>query len=120
MNPYPTETPTTSEPEPNVEWESLGTFTITHYCTEGYRHICNNGLPLRTFTGNTPIPYSTIAVDPNLIPLGSIVLIDGKEYLADDIGGGINGRHIDICVTYHEEALQLGRKEIEVFVKKTP
>lgn len=38
----------------------------------------------------------TIAVDPNVIPLGSEVLINGHEYVAEDIGGAVKGNVIDI------------------------
>lgn len=38
----------------------------------------------------------TIAVDPSVIPLGSEVLINGHEYVAEDIGGAVKGNVIDI------------------------
>lgn len=48
----------------------------------------------------------TIAVDPRVIPLGSIVAVYSSTkpkysglYLAEDTGGAIKGKHIDIAVT---------------------
>ena len=101
------------EAQPNLI--SLGEFTATYYCTEPYQHICNAGLPLRTASGSEPTPYYTIAVDPDVIPLGSFVWIDGKQYLAEDTGSVIKGNKIDICVAEHQEALGLGVKRVEVF-----
>lgn len=60
----------------------------------------------------------TIAVDPKLIRLGSKVLISGKEYIAEDTGGAIKGKRIDLFVGSHSEAMKFGKKLIEVYVKK--
>ncbi|WP_416328720.1 3D domain-containing protein [[Clostridium] innocuum] len=38
----------------------------------------------------------TIAVDPSVISPGSAVLINGHEYIAEDIGGAVKGNVIDI------------------------
>ena len=106
------------EAEPTGEWVSLGEFRITHYCTESHHHICNDGDPTTTATGNTPIAYRTIAVDPTVIPYGSLIRIDGsyREYLADDTGGAIRGNRIDRLVTYHDQAMQYGVIYAEVWI----
>lgn len=85
-----------------------GFYTITYYCNEKYPHICNAGPPYKTATGAEPTPGRTIAVDPNDIALGSHVIIDGHEYVAEDTGGAVDGKHIDILVNTHDEALQKG------------
>ena len=74
-----------SEPM-KYEHEYLGTFTVTHYCP---CEICCNKTDGVTFTGTKAIEGRTVAVDPNVIPLGSTVIIDGHEYIAEDIGGAI-------------------------------
>ena len=51
----------------------------------------------------SPRANHTIAVDPKIIPLGSRVLINGIEYVAEDVGGGVNGNHIDIFVGSYSE-----------------
>lgn len=38
----------------------------------------------------------TCAVDPNVIPLGSTIYVNGLTLLACDVGGAIKGNHIDI------------------------
>lgn len=60
-----------------------------------------------------------VAVDPNLIPLGSQVEIDGKLYLADDTGGAIKGHRIDLRLDSREEAINWGSrvKTIRVYPK---
>jgi len=51
-----------------------------------------------TATGTTA-SKAGIAVDPKLIPLGStITLPDGTKLKADDVGGAIKGKRIDIRV----------------------
>lgn len=104
-----------SEPE-EPELISLGEFTITHYCRENYPHICNDGDATRTATGTEPTPGRTIAVDPDVIPYGSEVMINGHTYIAEDTGGAINQNRIDIAVDTHAEALQKGLYSTEVFL----
>ena len=92
---------------------SLGTFKITHYCPCS---ICNGsyaGKP--TALGTTLTPYRTIAVDPRVIPLGTHVIINGQEYIAEDTGGDIKGNRIDLCVATHSEALAKGVINAEVW-----
>lgn len=94
----------------------LGNFKITHYCTEKYEHICGNGDGL-TATGTTVTPGTTIAVDPQLIPYGSKVYIDGYGWKsAQDCGGAVKGNHIDVAVSTHDEAMTLGTKNKGVWL----
>lgn len=115
--PEPVEPEPLPEPEPAAEPEpvSLGEFRITYYCCEAYPHICGTGDGL-TATGVLAGP-GICAVDPEVIELGSTVIIDGQEYLAADVGGAVKGKHIDICVDTHAEALELGVTTAEVFVE---
>jgi 3D (Asp-Asp-Asp) domain-containing protein len=65
-------------------------------------------VPLRhvTFAAGASLPlsfYQSIAVDPRVIPLGSRVYVPayrhdghGGWFIAQDTGGAINGRHIDV------------------------
>ncbi|AYP68365.1 cell wall-binding protein precursor [Bacillus phage vB_BcoS-136] len=58
--------------------------------------------------------HRIIAVDPNVIPLGSLVKIGNEIFIADDTGGKIKGRKIDILVKTVNEANQWGKKTITV------
>lgn len=94
----------------------LGDFKITHYCTEQHEHICGNGDGL-TATGKTVTPGTTIAVDPSVIPYGSKVYIDGYGWRsAQDCGGAVKGKHIDMAVSTHSEAMSYGIKNKGVWL----
>lgn len=79
-------------------------FHVTAYCGCSY---CSEGYGV-TASGTTVTAGRTIAVDPDLIPLGSTVVINGHEYIAEDTGGAINGYDIDIYFESHQEALEFG------------
>lgn len=90
---------------------------VTHYdcCVE----CCGKDDGI-TASGVRATPGVTVAVDPDVIPLGADVLVDygdGKihYYRADDTGGAVRGNHIDLCVGTHDEALQLGRRTATVY-----
>lgn len=58
----------------------------------------NLGSGSRTATGTTP-RFGTVAVDPQVIPLGSRLTIEGFEgtvFVAEDTGGTIRGNIVDI------------------------
>lgn len=101
-----------ADPEP--ELISLGEFKIFAYCPCASCCGKSDGI---TATGTVATAGRTIAVDPEVIPLGSVVIIDGHEYIAEDTGGGIKGKKIDMFCSSHEEALQRGVITKEVFLK---
>ena len=71
-----------------------------------------------TASGKMATPQRTVAVDPQLIPLGSLVYIDGIGYrVAEDVGGAVKGEHIDVYFPNDNEALRFGvRKNVKVIV----
>lgn len=95
-------------------YEYIGECTVTYYCCEAYEHVCGDGDGL-TATG-IPVTPGVVAVDPEVIPLGSTVIIDGQAYLAADTGGAVRGNHVDIAVKSHQEAEALGTTTAEVWV----
>ena len=95
-------------------YECIGECTVTYDCCEAYGHLCGDGDGL-TATG-LPVTPGVVAVDPEVIPLGSTVIIDGQAYLAADTGGAVGGNHVDICVATHQEAEDLGVTTAEVWV----
>ena len=99
-------------------YQYIGECTVTYYCCEAYAHVCGDGDGL-TATG-LPVTPGVVAVDPEVIPLGSTVIIDGQEYLAADTGGAIKGNHVDIAVATHQEADALGVTTAEVWVVADP
>ncbi|MFC3041225.1 LysM peptidoglycan-binding domain-containing protein [Virgibacillus xinjiangensis] len=58
-----------------------------------------------------------IAVDPNVIPLGTEVYVEGYGYAtAADTGGAIKGNRIDVHVPTKDEAFDWGRKTVNVTI----
>lgn len=95
-------------------YQYIGECTVTYYCCEPYAHICGDGDGL-TATG-IPVTPGVVAVDPEVIPLGSTVITDGQAYLAADTGGAVRGNHVDIAVATHQEAEGLGTTTADVWV----
>ena len=93
----------------------LGRFTLSWYSPKELGKTSPS--QLRTSTGTTPKEGRTIAVDPKLIPYGSIVYIqDYGYYIAEDCGGDIKSNRIDIFTASHENAIQQGKKVAQVWI----
>lgn len=59
-----------------------------------------------------------IAVDPDEIPLGTEVHVEGYgDAVAGDTGGAINGDKIDLHMSDEDEANDFGNQEVEVTIK---
>lgn len=87
---------------------------ITHYCP--CVKCCGKwsseiwGGQSKTASGTYAVAGRTVGCDPNLIPYGTHVWIDGHEYVVEDTGSGLTkGKlHIDIFCDTHQEALNRG------------
>ena len=104
-----TTTETTTEPPRNIM-----TVTATAYCP--CVKCCGKWSDGITASGVKAKANHTIAVDRKVIPLGTHIIYNGKEYVAEDTGGAIKGNKIDIYFDSHEEALEFGRQTIEIEV----
>lgn len=92
----------------------LGEFKVTAYCP---CEICCPGTADGiTYTETIATEGRTLSVDPDVIPLTSIVEIDGINYSAEDIGGGIKGNHVEIYFDNHDDALEWGVQYFEVYM----
>lgn len=96
------------------KYKNLGKFKLTGYCP--CKECCgkNDGI---TSTGVKAKQGRTIAVDTNIIPYGSKVKINGKEYTAEDCGGAIKNNRIDVFFNTHKEALEFGVNYTNVYMK---
>jgi len=116
------------EPEPEEpETISLGEFRLTAYCS--CERCCwkwalnrpvdeaGNQIVIGA-SGERLIAGVSIAVDKEVIPYGSTVVINGKEYIAHDCGGSIKEKRIDVYTSSHESALEFGVQYAEVFMKE--
>ena len=78
----------------------------------------------RTTASSTRWSYNrTIAVDPKTIPHGSVVAIKVPSmpkynglYLAEDSGGAIKGKRVDILIQGKSATASFGRRDIEVAI----
>lgn len=117
---------TATEPtEETVTLINLGRFTLTAYCScvkccgeyalnrpmdENGNEIVYGSIGTRLIAG------LSIAVDPNVIPYGSEVIINGHTYIAHDTGGAIKGNRIDVYFDDHQEAWNFGTQYAEVYL----
>ena len=61
--------------------------------------------------------YGVVAVDPNVIPLGSTVFIPGYGVArAEDTGGAILGNRIDLCMEDYDACMTFGRRTVPVYI----
>lgn len=104
------------EVPPKADYEYLGEFTVTAYCP--YEDEYGNATA-RPYNGEyIAVEGITVAVDPEVIPYGSVVIIDGHSYIAHDCGGAVKGKVIDIYFDSVEEMNAWGKQTKEVYVKK--
>lgn len=86
-------------------------FTITAYNLDRYSTGKGPGDPGFgvTASGTHAQTGRTIAVDPRVIPYGSLVFIPGIGWrIAEDTGGAIRGHHIDLLVGDRKGAIAFG------------
>ena len=89
-----------------IGWDGSGEFCVTFYCACPL--CCGKNADGITATGTVATEGRTVAVDPAVIPLGSVVNIDGELYRAEDTGAAIKGKRIDLFVNDHNQALEQG------------
>lgn len=118
-------------PEPITETAApelieLGEFKTTAYCTcvkccgiWSAEHPSRVGTDYvqRTKSGTIPTADRTVSVDPDVIPLGTVLIIDGHEYIAEDTGSAVKGNVIDIYFDSHELAVEYGVQMKTIYIK---
>ena len=90
---------------------------VTHYCCCVKCCGKDDGI---TYSGVKATPGVTVAVDTSIIPLGADVLVDYGDgvinyYRADDTGSAIKGNKLDLCVSSHQEAINMGVRTATVY-----
>ena len=123
--------------DPRAEVKSRVTMVVTGYCNCGsccgwrrnwwklgrpeYDYGPLKGKPKRigiTASG-TEAKLGTIAADPKVFPFGTRLRVPGYGVgTVEDIGGAIQGRHIDLWFPSHVTARRWGRKELTIEVLK--
>lgn len=106
------------------DYVSLGEFKLTSYCACekccGYwatiRPVDENGEPIvYTASGAVARQGVTVAADINVLPYGTVLLIGGEEFIVQDCGGGVQGKHIDIYFEDHQAAIEFGVRHEEIY-----
>ena len=110
-----------------VELRSLGEFKLTAYCS--CEKCCGEWADCRPVdeygnelvygaSGEVLTAGYSIAVDPDVIPYGTVVIINGQEYEAHDCGGAIKDNRIDVYFNNHEDALEFGVQYADVYIRE--
>ena len=100
------------------------TGTWTYFRATFYNAKCK-GCSKHTKSGNKLNPTRTLSVDPRVIPLGTWVEIEfpnGHKEIrrADDTGGKIKGRRVDIYYPKSRRALlQMGVQKVKIRILKS-
>lgn len=90
-------------PEPPASGERKLTVEATGYAIHG-----------STATG-IPTGWGVVAVDPNVIPLGTRMFVPGYgEGVAADTGSAVKGNIIDVWFPTREQALEWGRRTVTI------
>ena len=106
--------------------EAQSVITVKNYITmrvrtTGYcncRSCAGQWAGCATASGTRPKENRTIAVDKRLIHLGTKVKIGDVIYTAEDTGGAIKGKRIDVYYSSHRKATSHGVKyqKIKVYI----
>ncbi len=94
----------------DMQLASSGSMTVE---ATGYTHTGS-----KTATGTYP-HRGTIAVDPDVIPLGTKIYVPGYGYgVAEDTGGAVQGHIIDLFFESRSEAIKWGRRTVTIKIIK--
>lgn len=111
VNKPPLKTVSRSTTTNNVKEFTVSATAYTAYCN-GCSGITKTGIDLRK---NSDL--KVIAVDPNVIKLGTKVHVEGYGYaIAGDTGGAIKGNKIDVFIPTKSEAYKWGRKNVKLTI----
>ena len=100
----------------NSSGSYISTYSMTATAYTGGTYTAMGLRPVRDPNG-----LSSVAVDPNVIPLGSKVYVEGYGYaIASDTGGAIKGNKIDLYMNSVQECFAFGRRTVTVHLVAYP
>jgi 3D (Asp-Asp-Asp) domain-containing protein len=103
-------------PQTEIKAQSFEVFTITAYCS--CTKCCGKSDGI-TYSGQKAVEGVTIAADLNILPIGTMVEIEGiGRRIVQDKGGAIKGNRLDLYFSDHKTALAFGKQERWVTVIK--
>ncbi|MGB9792469.1 MAG: 3D domain-containing protein, partial [Thermacetogeniaceae bacterium] len=87
---------------------------VTAYCP---CYLCCGKTDGITSSGKPAQPHRTAATDPTVIPLGTLIYLEGiGTFVAEDTGSAIKGNRIDIFMDDHQKALEFGVKDTRAYI----
>jgi len=93
-----------------LHFKQVLTMTASMYATG------ESGVGTQTYTG-LAVRAGTVAVDPNVIPLGSLLYVEDYGFaIAADIGGAIKGNRIDLFTHSYDQAINFGLQTRKVWL----
>lgn len=103
--------------------KSEGTLEVTVYAycpcarcnTAKWKGRVSTGQKMRTLLSQGK---NICAADPKVIPMGSTVTYNGKEYVVADTGSSITGNTINILLGSHREVYDFGVKKNQTITYK--
>jgi len=97
---------------------SRGSYVLSMVAT-GYDSSWESNYPYYgqpSYTG-LPLARGIVAVDPNVIPMGTRLYVEGYgDAIAADQGGAIKGNRIDLFFDSRQEAMSWGMKTVKVTI----
>ena len=105
-------------------WKVVGVIATAYAPLDNKSGICADSNPNVTSTGTKP-SRGTIAVNPNLIPYNSKMVIIGDSWIMEGIALDTGGRMrqevywIDIFHEDYISAMEFGKQEVIVFFKES-
>lgn len=101
-----------------LKYKRVITMTATAYTADPRE---NGGYTVTKL--GTPLRAGVVAVDPNVIPLGSRLYIETTDgyasygyAVAEDTGSAIKGNKIDLFIASKAQAAAFGRRQVKVYV----
>ena len=87
------------------------------YTMEATAYLPTDGSPEGLTASGMAARRGVVAVDTDVIPLGTRLYIPGYgEAIAADTGGAIYGERIDLCMESYDECMDFGRRDVTVYV----
>ena len=104
-------------------WKVVGVIATAYAPLDNKSGICADDNPNVTATGTKP-SRGTIAVNPDLIPYNSKMIIMGDSWIMEGIALDTGGRMrqevywVDIFHDTYEDAIKFGKQQVIVFFKE--
>ena len=94
-------------------------FSVSAYCPDA--RCTGRYADGITKAGTRAVESWTVAADPRVLPIGSLIHVEGVgERMVQDIGGAIQNLRLDLYMESHAKALVWGRQQRRVTVLHIP